>query len=366
MSTVLEQVRDLQSVLRTKGDRFSIAIAQIENDTNGAHQRLIADALQGRFDDEIELLLLDRRIGVGNDDRPQDAVKAGHAHARVLLRDANANVMIWGQALDDKTSAPMRPHWTVNTETELRKSSEKYLPDQVNYDLPELFWSDLDDVLGLLVTSQAATISGQYGKYIADQLKPFIKRVSLLAASGGLSGEKQAQLQAILADALQIFGDQRGDTGATRKAVNTYREALTVLTRERAPLDWARTQNSLGNALRTLGERKGGTALLEEAVAALREALNEYERERVPLAWAATQHNLGNALQTRGDREGDMARLEQAVAAYHEASKQLTHERAPLALAVIQNNLSIALQTLGERERARLGWKRRWPRTGGR
>ena len=60
------------------------------------------------------------------------------------------------------------------------------------------------------------------------------------------------------------------------------------------------TQNNLGTALRTLGERESGTAKLEEAVTAYRAALEERTRERVPLDWAKTQKNLGTALQTPG------------------------------------------------------------------
>ena len=47
-----------------------------------------------------------------------------------------------------------------------------------------------------------------------------------------------------------------------------YRAALEERTRDRVPLDWAKTQMNLGNALETLGERESGTARLEEAVAA--------------------------------------------------------------------------------------------------
>ena len=44
--------------------------------------------------------------------------------------------------------------------------------------------------------------------------------------------------------------------------------------------------NDLGNALNTLGERESGNSRLEEAVAAYRAALTERTRERVPLDWA--------------------------------------------------------------------------------
>jgi hypothetical protein len=45
-----------------------------------------------------------------------------------------------------------------------------------------------------------------------------------------------------------------------------------------------------------LGQRESGRSRLEEAVAAFRAALEEITRERAPLQWALTQNNLGNAL----------------------------------------------------------------------
>jgi tetratricopeptide (TPR) repeat protein len=350
MDGVATLLREMHSMPRASGDRYSIVIAELGNDKNGAHRRIIDDALRGKFDKEIEVLLPDRTIRSDGEVRPQEAVKAGHARALALLREANANAMIWGEALDDKLDAPIRLHWTVNAEAGLSKSTEKYRPDQANYDLPELFWADLGDVLSLLATSQAAAFSGQSGNYIADQLEPFIKRVSLLIASGKLVGPKQAQLQVILADSLTTFGEQRGDVNSLKKAIAAYRDALKELTREREPLDWAATQNNLGSALHRLGERESRTARLEEAVAAYGEALKESPRERVPLDWAATQNNLGNALQTLGLRENGTARLDAAVASYREALKERTRERVPLDWATTQNNLGSALQKLGERE----------------
>jgi hypothetical protein len=72
-----------------------------------------------------------------------------------------------------------------------------------------------------------------------------------------------------------------------------FQAALEVRTRERAPFDWAGTQNDLGVALLALGRRETGTARLEEAVAACRAALEERTRERAPFDWAITQNNLG-------------------------------------------------------------------------
>ena len=122
------------------------------------------------------------------------------------------------------------------------------------------------------------------------------------------------------------------------------------MTRERAPLGWAATQNNLGSALTALGERGSGTARLEEAVKAFRDALKEWTRERVPLDWAMTQNNLGSALSRIGEREGDPTRLEEAFRAFRDALEEMTRERAPVDWAMTQSNLGLALILLGERQ----------------
>ena len=55
------------------------------------------------------------------------------------------------------------------------------------------------------------------------------------------------------------FGERRaqgtvGGFAALEEAVAAYRAALTEWTRERAPLDWAASQNGLGAALKSLGK----------------------------------------------------------------------------------------------------------------
>ncbi|HHC29014.1 MAG TPA: tetratricopeptide repeat protein, partial [Rhodobacterales bacterium] len=126
------------------------------------------------------------------------------------------------------------------------------------------------------------------------------------------------------------------------EAVAAYREALKERTRNRVPLDWAKTQMNLGNALQRLGERAPGTDRLEDAVAAYRDALREFTRDHVPLDWAASQMNLGNALATLGERAPGTDRLVEAVAAYREALKETTRDRVPLQWAITQTNLASA------------------------
>jgi tetratricopeptide (TPR) repeat protein len=152
------------------------------------------------------------------------------------------------------------------------------------------------------------------------------------------------------ATALYLQGYEFGDNDALRSAIERRKRLAELIPRERAPLQWARTQNSLGIALRRLGERESGTARLEEAVVAFREALKEITRERAQLQWAMTQNGLGWALLRLGERESGTAKFEEAVVVFRETLKEQTRERVPLDWAIAKNSLGFALLRLGQRQ----------------
>ena len=106
-------------------------------------------------------------------------------------------------------------------------------------------------------------------------------------------------------------------------------------------------QDNLGNALLRFGERESGPERLEEAVVAFREALKERTRERVPLDWAKTQNNLGTALRSLGERGSGTERLEEAVAAFREALKEVA--AAPHYHSMFSSNLAKAEKLLESR-----------------
>ena len=106
---------------------------------------------------------------------------------------------------------------------------------------------------------------------------------------------------------------------------------------------------NLGYALKTLGERETGMEHLQQAVDALRLALQENTRERVPLEWARTQMNLGAALATLGRRESGMKHLQQAVDALRLALQENTRERSLPDWAGTQFDLCLVLSELGRR-----------------
>jgi tetratricopeptide (TPR) repeat protein len=126
---------------------------------------------------------------------------------------------------------------------------------------------------------------------------------------------------------------------------------------ERAPLDYAMTQNNLGAAYRNLAEIEDREGNLRLAIAAYEAALEHYTPERAPLDYAMTQNNLGAAYRNLAEIEDREGNLRRAIAAYEAALEYRTPERAPLDYAMTIVNLGIVYRDLGEREEALRCWR---------
>jgi tetratricopeptide (TPR) repeat protein len=346
-------------ILEADLNRFSVLVANLEEDEKRREKWRIIHSLMMEFKG-IQVLPLDRTIFLKGS-VPEEMEKQGQESARRYLEQSRASVLIWGAVIRGGEQPIYKLYWTP-ARGEMRKpeSVTSLTKDQLR--LPVVFWSDLADILRLLVVARNAEFRNQEGHYVdKDRLRGFINRVrTLLKASPGRPGwdaDARGATLLILADSLQVLGDQSGQNEPLEEAVEAYREALKEYTRERVPLKWAKTQNNLGFALWRLGEREKDAKRLEEAVAAYHEALKVRTRERVPQDWAETQNNLGNALRSLGERERDTKRLEKAVEAYNKALEVYTREGVPLDRAETQSNLCLVLLRLGERER---GTKRLW------
>jgi tetratricopeptide (TPR) repeat protein len=336
---------------RARPNRLTIAVARLEDDANRAHEKLLRNALANEFEG-ADTKAIDRPITLPDADTEQEAITKATDAANKLREQAGADVLLWGSVLTSSGKSAMQLYWTIGPVPAGAKRTERYQPAET-LALPELFWNDLKQVLGLLVQSRLAAIAEQLtGHYSADRLEPLIDQVRKLLKSrqGEWSPETDAGVRSAFADALLDYGRQTGDSDKLRESVEAYKAVLLAYKRDTAPLEWAGTQNSLGYALLTLGQRESGTARLEEAVAACRDALKEFTPERVPLSWASTQNNLGAALGALGERESGTARLEQAVTAFRAALEEWTRERVPLDWATAQRNLGTALLKIGQRE----------------
>ena len=99
-----------------------------------------------------------------------------------------------------------------------------------------------------------------------------------------------------------VLGEQGKHTGGeagTRllaEAVQAYREALTVQTKEQLPQDWAATQNNLGRVLCDQGTRtsgESGTRLLAESIAGLSRGVDDRYEKALPSTVGGAQSNSG-------------------------------------------------------------------------
>lgn len=105
---------------------------------------------------------------------------------------------------------------------------------------------------------------------------------------------------------LAIALSQRDGSGSREEAVKTVRQALAVLSRHRAPEEWAKVQQLLGNLL----IESDGADDREEAITAFRRALRVWRREIAPLRWAEISIELAEALvdRTRGNPKRNVER----------------------------------------------------------
>jgi hypothetical protein len=281
-------------------------VAQLDNDKDREHETLLVDEL-GHFEG-VETRRIGRAVGSEGLDKEK-----GEGKARNLLKKSGADVLIWGSVVSLGGKSAMRLYWTPSRDAPGATSSGKYLPTET-LALPEEFWGDLKEILGLLTQSRLADISfGQPGHYIAGKLAPLISQVRALIEKkeGVWKPEILAGVQVSLAIALGQYGEQSGQNQPLFESAELSRKVLDQRTRERVPLQWAMTQMNLGNALIILGERESGTARLEEAVPAYREASKENTRARAPLQWAKSTGNQGIAIMLLAERRGDakMAKL---------------------------------------------------------
>jgi tetratricopeptide (TPR) repeat protein len=266
-----------EPVPKTDPERLSVLVAKLNRDANDTLGNQIFEVLK-EFSG-IQALPLDRTLT--SDGRMTEAMEAEAGEvARRYLQESGASVLIWGSVLDrEKRNAKL--FLTTSSAAQQKGEEGKQYPQEIGTTLrlPDVFWSDLAQVLRLAIASRDAEFRAKEGNYVADRLPPFIAGVRrLLNDSRGRpewDADARGSTFVVLADALQTLGDQSGQNAPLQEAVEAYRAALQERTRERVPLDWAMTQNNLGRALAMLGERESGTKRLEEAVEAYRAALQE-------------------------------------------------------------------------------------------
>jgi tetratricopeptide (TPR) repeat protein len=339
---------------------YTVLVAQLEGDTDGAQTRHVAESLAAQFspngEDGVPLMRVERypkALKLGRAEDPGAVAKA-EAKGQTGLARQNADMLVWGcVSTADKVLRLRflaRDYSGIEDNSGGAKAQRYRLSEPI--ELPLDFHADWGAVIAILAVAGIEPAFPNADRTLADINEPLVTKLAPLAANipVAYAGEIKALMWFAYALGELQLGEVRGDSARLETAITYFRRALSGWKREKAPLVWAMVQHSLGNAQIVLGERDDNHARLNEAVAAFREALKERMRERTPLDWSATMTNLGIVLTTLGKLENSTVRLEDAVATLRLVLEERTREHAPFSWALSQNNLGAAFQSLGERE----------------
>ena len=134
------------------------------------------------------------------------------------------------------------------------------------------------------------------------------------------------------------------------EAVEAYRRALEVYTRQDLPQEWAKTQLNLTLALVGLGNNRAGeesAQLWAEAQSTLTQALEIIAREELPQLWAVAQNHQGTLLLFRAGRmsgQEQAALVGESELAFQRALEVFTRAEFPTVWASAQYQLGFALR----------------------
>lgn len=175
---------------------------------------------------------------------------------------------------------------------------------------------------------------------------------ALASYAPDLAPEITAELQnemglALLQGAYQYTQEARQQ--ALQKACACHEAALSVYTRARYPLQYAKTQIYLGTVYQQYA-LSGQFNEAEQAIACYQEALQVYTFDSYPEQWLLLQTSLGAAYLQRVD--GDLCdNIEQAIAYQRGALQHVLTMSASTIWATIQTNLGDAYRQriIGER-----------------
>ena len=341
-----------QSYVASSGQNLTVLVASLAADPDRSQTRHVMDTLEealdvGRQPAPLQARRYPATLEVNANGDLSEELRNAQAEGRRWLARANADLLIWGDvAAKDRT---LRLRFLPRAGNQSATAKPYNLNDVL--ELPKDFTSEFGAALAAVAAASVEPgVKG--GSYIGDVLRPALRKLAPLVEHPppGLNADQTARLRNAYALASASLGEQSGDKEAFETAVQNYHQVLATWTRQKNPLDWARTQNNLGISLWQLGQKEAQTTKLREAAAAHRAALQEITRDASPVDWARTQNNLAIVLRELGRRDNDIASLDQSVDAYRSAYQEFARNNEMLDAARAQVNLAISLQDKAERE----------------
>lgn len=227
-------------------------------------------------------------------------------------------------------------------------------------------------VIAAALLSSTAFASDDSAKKIADdamvalkggQFEQSVGLYDKALAESEISDVVKGQVLSAKANALLELGWSSRQEKPLNDAIATFGMALELLTKDNAPVEWARANAKLGDVYRSLGygmynknEQKTGAQLYAKSISAFQSALTVLNKEENLEEWAIAQRALGQAL-TNSDTflaiagtPSNASSLSKAVAAFNAATEFYTKDTAPSDWAGLQFQLGDVYTTLHQRQ----------------
>ena len=205
--------------------------------------------------------------------------------ARALLKLADADLVMWGEAVSGK---PARAHIMRRTDP-----SDRHIPEHRTFELPKRKgdWSSIYSIALAYGAARALRPAlGRPSDFRADRLIPVVETLERVLS-------KQPDMDPLLAaDVLDDYSagvlqlSLSDIEGWKERSVDILRSTLERMDRAKAPDRWITAKINLGRALKLRCERRFDPILLQEAIGHLTDALEALRMEpRFKIAENAAQ-----------------------------------------------------------------------------
>ncbi len=268
---------------------------------------------------------------------------------RQWLDAAKADLLVFGHANDGGRSLSLR---FLPAEPENRHGGFA-LADHL--DLPVELEGAMGDLFVAVTLGAVVPRNDPQRQTLSEGLNEALRKAqrAVRRPPNALNATEKAMVQLCMANTYAVSG--HGDPGHANldTALETYNTALTTLTPEQAPVEWATLYKHKAEVLQYMARRgpdqrgRGGrqpNELLDEAAQCYRHALEVFTAEHYPMDWGSLQLSLAGMQNRRGVKSEDVGLLKEAVYAYQAALRAYDRATYPQMYGEVNHSLGKLLQ----------------------
>jgi tetratricopeptide (TPR) repeat protein len=264
---------------------------------------------------------------------------------RAWLTSENCDLLIWGEAAGAGT---LTLRFLPAPGNDSERTVFAGLGETV--ELPVAYPAELDLLVGAVAFGAFLTSFKGARAKLAVTLGTYLGSVDGLAKKlpPGLTDDQSASVLTALGNAFVAYSRLGGGPGQLDRAAFAFQAAEKLVTKETAPLTWARIQNHLATVLQAQGQIKREPKLLRNAAIIFSTITTTLDRNRHANDWALAYTYLGKVLYILAGMEGQPKYLKTAADAYEKALSVYDKETMPSRWAEVTNQYGVVLLAFGE------------------